>query len=207
MKYYFQKNAKLLAASTKTSSKTMKTPEHTPRVVFGLEAQGHIPTIQAELKRWNEPIPCIKPYDMSYSKAVWEGIGKKIGWCPFTAALAYFEWLDYKRKLESESLLARAKENARFESGTDTVGFIYISQLEEMLKPPQKSQLMKKQKFSRKAVIEFYAKSYGDSISYTRKALKKRLWVESKEDRKDLFRRKKYRPDGFLYSRKWRRGV
>jgi hypothetical protein len=66
---------------------------------------------------------------------------------------------------------------------------------------------MKKQRFSRKAVIEFYAKACECSISYARKEFKKSLRVENKEDRKDLFRRAKYRPDGFLYSRKWRRGI
>jgi len=30
-------------------------------------------------------------------------------------------------------ILKKAKKNARFESGTDKVGFIYISQLEELL--------------------------------------------------------------------------
>lgn len=68
------------------------------KVVFGLEAQGHIPTIQAELKRWNdsykEQFPNEEPLDMTYSKHVWDGIGKIIGWCPFTAALSYFEWLN-----------------------------------------------------------------------------------------------------------------
>lgn len=70
------------------------------KVVFGLEAQGHIPTIQAEIKRWNDSykkqFPNEKPLDMSYSKHVWEDIGKIIGWCPFTAALSYFEWLNKK---------------------------------------------------------------------------------------------------------------
>lgn len=72
--------------------------EKNVRVVFGLEAQGHIPTIQAEIKRWNESFkeqfPNEQPIDMSYKKHVWEKIGKIIGWCPFTASLAYFEWLN-----------------------------------------------------------------------------------------------------------------
>jgi len=70
------------------------------RVVFGLEAQGHIPTIQSELKRWNE-----NEYntDMTYNKHVWEGIGKIIGWCPFTACLSYFEWLHKNSSFENES--------------------------------------------------------------------------------------------------------
>lgn len=67
------------------------------KVVFGLEAQGHIPTIQAEIKRWNdsfkEHYPDSENVDMSYEKHVWEKIGKIIGWCPFTASLSYFEWI------------------------------------------------------------------------------------------------------------------
>ena len=70
------------------------------KIVFGLEAQGHIPTIQAELKRWNdlykEQFPFDETIDMSYSKRVWEGIGRMIGWCPFAAALSYFEYLNKK---------------------------------------------------------------------------------------------------------------
>ena len=62
------------------------------KVVFGLEAQGHIPTIEAELKKWNE-----YGTDMTYCKDVWNGIGKKIGWCSFTAALSYFEYLNKKQ--------------------------------------------------------------------------------------------------------------
>lgn len=65
-------------------------------VVFGLEAQGHIPTIEAEIKRWNEGIEYGN--DMTFCKAVWEDIGKKIGWCPFTAALYYFEYINNKQK-------------------------------------------------------------------------------------------------------------
>ena len=67
------------------------------KVVFGLEAQGHIPTIQKEIKRWNdaykEQFPDEEPLDMTYSKHVWDGIGNMIGWCPFAAALSYLEWL------------------------------------------------------------------------------------------------------------------
>jgi hypothetical protein len=72
------------------------------KVVFGLEAQGHIPTIQAEIKRWNDlyrnQYPNEPPLDMSYTKHVWDGVGKIIGWCPFTAALSYFEWLNENTK-------------------------------------------------------------------------------------------------------------
>jgi hypothetical protein len=73
------------------------------KVVFGLEAQGHIPTIEAELKRRNENFDNNYPEHkgknvMTYSRHVWEKIGKKIGWCPFTAALSYFEYLNEKHK-------------------------------------------------------------------------------------------------------------
>ena len=60
------------------------------KIAFGLEAQGHIPTIEAELKRWNDN-ECGN--DMTYVKAVWDSIGRKIGWCGFTAALSYLEYL------------------------------------------------------------------------------------------------------------------
>ena len=77
------------------------------KVVFGLEAQGHIPTIQAEIKRWNdsfkEQYPDSKNVDMSYEKHVWEKIGKIIGWCPFTACLSYFELLHKNSSSENES--------------------------------------------------------------------------------------------------------
>lgn len=73
------------------------------KVVFGLEAQGHIPTIEAELKRRNEDFEKDYPEHkgknvMTYSRHVWEDIGKKIGWCSFTAALSYFEYLNEKQK-------------------------------------------------------------------------------------------------------------
>lgn len=69
------------------------------KITFGLEAQGHIPIIEAELKRWNDSYKEQFPdeedsLDMMYSKHVWESIGKIIGWCPFAAALSYFEYID-----------------------------------------------------------------------------------------------------------------
>ena len=77
------------------------------KVVFGLEAQGHIPTIQAEIKRWNdsfkEDYPDSKNVDMIYEKHVWENIGKMIGWCPFTASLDYFKWLHKNSSTENDS--------------------------------------------------------------------------------------------------------
>lgn len=70
------------------------------KLVFGLEAQGHIPTIEKIISHWNEthnkefPDEEIDTIDYKYSKFVWEIIGKEIGWCPFTAALYYFKHLD-----------------------------------------------------------------------------------------------------------------
>lgn len=89
------------AANYTTEEQFGTVPEKKIRISFGLEAQGHIPTIEAELKRWNDSFnadyPDHKIKDtMTYSKDVWESIGKKIGWCPFTASLAYFKWLKNK---------------------------------------------------------------------------------------------------------------
>lgn len=68
------------------------------KVVFGLEAQGHIPTIERIIKRWNDSymiqFPDKEPLNMMYSKHVWEDIGRTIGWCSFTASLYYFEYLN-----------------------------------------------------------------------------------------------------------------
>jgi hypothetical protein len=72
------------------------------KIVFGLKAQGHIETIENELKRWNENLKSDFPEsdaNMMYSKHVWESIGKMIGWCPFTAALNYFEYLSESKYL------------------------------------------------------------------------------------------------------------
>lgn len=55
------------------------------KVLFGLEQQGHIQTIEDILERFGP--------GMEYSKEVWEIIGEKIGWCPFTAALSYFKYM------------------------------------------------------------------------------------------------------------------
>lgn len=68
------------------------------RVVFGLEAQGHIPTIERIIGEVSGEIDFKGEttfVDMAYDKYTWEKIGKEIGWCPFTAALSYF---DYKNR-------------------------------------------------------------------------------------------------------------
>jgi len=71
------------------------------KIAFGLEAQGHIPTIEAIIERWNnvkiDTYPDEK-VNMIYSKHVWEEIGRTIGWDSFTACLYYFEYLENKNK-------------------------------------------------------------------------------------------------------------
>lgn len=68
-------------------------------VTFGLQPS-HIGTIEAELKRWNtfdneeEDNP-----NMMYCKAVWDSIGRKVGWCPFTLALYYFEHIEKSKQV------------------------------------------------------------------------------------------------------------
>ena len=77
------------------------------RVVFALEVREHIPTIQSEIKRWNdsfkEHYPDSENVDISYEKHVWDKIGKIIGQCPFTACLSYFEWLHRNNSSENDS--------------------------------------------------------------------------------------------------------
>lgn len=76
-----------------------KLDEKGAKVVFGLEAQGHIPTIEAIITKWNDT-----PMDvqMQYSKALWDEVGKTIGWCSLTAALSYFQYLEHKNTEETK---------------------------------------------------------------------------------------------------------
>jgi hypothetical protein len=64
--------------------------EKKPKVVVGLEAQGHIKTIEDYLKKWDD--------SMLYSIHVWREIGNRIGWCPHMATLDYFRYLSRKKK-------------------------------------------------------------------------------------------------------------
>jgi hypothetical protein len=57
------------------------------KIAFGLEQQGHIPTIE---KMLNE-------FGSAKSEYIWEKIGKEIGWCPRTASLYYLEYLRNKK--------------------------------------------------------------------------------------------------------------
>ena len=50
--------------------------------VFGLQAQGHIPTIETMLSQGR----------------TWEEIGKKIGWCPKTAQKHWGWYLEEQKK-------------------------------------------------------------------------------------------------------------
>ena len=58
------------------------------RVLFGLKAQGHLPTIERMLE----------------NGATWEEIGKKIGWCPETAKE------DYERHIEYQHVQKRGED-------------------------------------------------------------------------------------------------
>jgi hypothetical protein len=54
------------------------------KIVFGLEAQGHIPIIEKILD------------EIGSNEYAWEKIGKEIGWCPQTAAYHYISYLRRK---------------------------------------------------------------------------------------------------------------
>jgi hypothetical protein len=56
------------------------------KIVFGLEAQGHIPTIEKILD------------DLGSNDYAWEKIGKEIGWCDKTARNHYITYLREKYK-------------------------------------------------------------------------------------------------------------
>ena len=58
------------------------------KVLFGLEQQGHIATIEKILNEFGS----------ATSEYVWEKIGKEIGWCPNAAARRYIEYLRDTRK-------------------------------------------------------------------------------------------------------------
>ncbi len=63
------------------------------RMTFGIQPE-HIKLIESELERWDSPMvktEAGKDHTMLYSKAFWDSVGKKVGWCPFTLCLAYME--------------------------------------------------------------------------------------------------------------------
>ena len=55
-------------------------------IVFGLTAQGHIPTIQSMLA----------------ADATWDEIGNKIGWCPKTAREHYDRYLQKQEEANAK---------------------------------------------------------------------------------------------------------
>lgn len=57
------------------------------KITFGLQPK-HIEIIENRLKVFERAI---------YNSTIWEDIGKEIGWCPLTAALYYFEYLEQKQ--------------------------------------------------------------------------------------------------------------
>lgn len=57
------------------------------KVLFGLEAQGHIKTIEDYFARFEDKEL------MMYDCNAWSAISEKIGWSPFGAAMAYFKYL------------------------------------------------------------------------------------------------------------------
>lgn len=70
-------------------------------VVFGLEAQGHIPTIQA----------------MRADGKSWREIGDKIGWMAGSAEEAYLRWCERElRRLRAERVRLEAEWRAAAES-------------------------------------------------------------------------------------------
>jgi hypothetical protein len=61
------------------------------KIAFGLEQQGHIPTIERILA------------DLGSNEYAWDKIGKEIGWCPKTACYHYVKYLQDKLKQPIET--------------------------------------------------------------------------------------------------------
>ncbi len=70
------------------------------KVTFGLQPH-HIEKIESELKRWDDMIQegdTLKIGWRKFDKSFWDKMGKDFGWCPFTLALYYFEYMEEKLK-------------------------------------------------------------------------------------------------------------
>lgn len=67
-----------------------KLEEGNYRVTFGLQSK-HIEIIEKRISVFEHAI---------YNSTIWKDIGKEIGWCPLTAALHYFEYLEEKRSVK-----------------------------------------------------------------------------------------------------------
>ena len=75
-------------------SKLTKVENKSLKIALGLEAQGHLPTIEKILNKWNQNDMGV---DMTYTRHVWVEIGDAIGWDSLTAALSYFEHLNRQK--------------------------------------------------------------------------------------------------------------
>jgi hypothetical protein len=67
------------------------------RILFGLEAQGHIQTIQNYFDKHTRTIERNGKQiviDPRFNMSDWKKIGEIIGWCPFTACLHWFKYQD-----------------------------------------------------------------------------------------------------------------
>lgn len=62
------------------------------RVVFGLEAQGHIPLIEEKIYSWYPLLTDENKFQ------VWEDIAKEIGWSGYAVCQGYIEYLQRKNK-------------------------------------------------------------------------------------------------------------
>lgn len=72
------------------------------KVLFGLEAQGHIPLVEERLKTWWPRFS-----DKNKFK-VWEDIAKEIGWIDYAACESYIKYL--QRKAGSSTPNAKIQE-------------------------------------------------------------------------------------------------
>ena len=77
------------------------------KILIGLEAQGHIKTIENYFK--NNPVRIIKNTEGEdikinpvFHKYHWDEIGRIIGWCPFNACLEYFKYLEKNKEVKSK---------------------------------------------------------------------------------------------------------
>jgi len=61
-----------------------KMEEKNLKIAFGLEQQGHIPTIERILE------------ECGCNEYAWQKIGKEINWCPKTASYYYIKYLRNK---------------------------------------------------------------------------------------------------------------
>lgn len=71
------------------------------KVTFGLQPN-HIERIESEINRWDAMLKddeemILKLGWRKFDKSFWDGLGKEFGWCPFTLALYYFEYLEDKK--------------------------------------------------------------------------------------------------------------